>query len=155
MEQDNQISVLYVDDEENNLIAFKASFRRDFKIFTALSALEAKEILAKNNIQVLITDQRMPVTNGSELLRQAVKENPDQMRILLTGYSDFDALTDALNEGKIYRYIQKPWDDTELRNVIIEAYEIYINKKRMLERSIILEKTNEQLEFYLRQKLLS
>jgi response regulator RpfG family c-di-GMP phosphodiesterase len=155
MEQDNQISVLYVDDEENNLIAFKASFRRDFKIYTALSALEAKEILSKNLIHVLITDQRMPVTNGSELLRQAVKENPDQMRILLTGFSDFDALTDAVNEGKIYRYLQKPWDDTELRNVIIEAYEIYINKKRMLERSIILEKTNEQLEFYLRQKLLS
>jgi response regulator RpfG family c-di-GMP phosphodiesterase len=155
MEQDNQISVLYVDDEENNLIAFKASFRRDFKIYTALSALEAKEILSKNLIHVLITDQRMPVTNGSELLRQAVKENPDQMRILLTGFSDFDALTDAVNEGKIYRYLQKPWDDTELRNVIIEAYEIYINKKRMQERSIILEKTNEQLEFYLRQKLLS
>jgi response regulator RpfG family c-di-GMP phosphodiesterase len=74
----------------------------------------------------------MPVTNGSELLRQAVKENPDQMRILLTGFSDFDALTDAVNEGKIYRYLQKPWDDTELRNVIIEAYEIYINKKSML-----------------------
>jgi len=155
MEQDNQISVLYVDDEENNLIAFKASFRRNFKIYTALSALEAKEILSKNLIHVLITDQRMPVTNGSELLRQAVKENPDQMRILLTGFSDFDALTDAVNEGKIYRYLQKPWDDVELRNVIIEAYEIYINKKRMLERSIILEKTNEQLEFYLRQKLLS
>ena len=129
MMKDDQIKVLYVDDEENNLIAFKATFRRDFTIFTASSAKEAEEIMATNEIHVLITDQRMPVTTGSELLKKAVVENPDQMRILLTGFSDFDALTDAVNQGKIYCYLQKPWDEDELRRVICEAFAIYKDKK--------------------------
>ena len=107
METGPEINVLYVDDEENNLVAFKATFRRNFKVFTALSAVDAKNILAENEIHVLITDQRMPVTTGSELLAQAVLDYPDQIRILLTGYSDIDALKDAINLGQIYCYLQK------------------------------------------------
>jgi response regulator RpfG family c-di-GMP phosphodiesterase len=155
MEQDQKISVLYVDDEENNLIAFKASFRRDFTIFTAISAVVAKEILAQNDIQVLITDQRMPVTTGSELLAQAVQDYPDQIRILLTGFSDIDALKDAINLGQIYCYLQKPWNEDELRSTIKKAFEIYRIKKEKEELTDKLSTTNEQLEFYLRQKLLS
>ncbi|MEO8760124.1 MAG: response regulator, partial [Bacteroidia bacterium] len=79
MEEEVKINVLYVDDEENNLAAFKASFRRHFNVFTAISADEGKIILNKNDIQVLITDQRMPGTLGTELLAQAVKEYPDQI----------------------------------------------------------------------------
>lgn len=155
MEQEQKIHVLYVDDEENNLIAFKATFRRDFTIFTAISAVAAKEILAQNDIQVLITDQRMPVTTGSELLAQAVQDYPDQIRILLTGFSDIDAIKDAINLGQIYCYLQKPWNEEELRDTIKKAFEIYRVKKEKEELTGKLATSNEQLEFYLRQKLLS
>ena len=84
--KDEEIRILYVDDEENNLFAFKAAFRRYFMVYTTVSADEAKIILAKNEIHVLITDQRMPGTLGTELLAEVVKEYPDQIRILLTAW---------------------------------------------------------------------
>ncbi|MDB5257495.1 MAG: Chemotaxis protein CheY [Chitinophagaceae bacterium] len=155
MEKGDEIHVLYVDDEENNLNAFKASFRRDFKVYTAISADDAKVILAETEIHVLITDQRMPGTTGTELLAQAVKDFPDQTRILLTGFSDIEALKDAINLGQIFCYLQKPWNDEELKQTIKRAYQVYNLKK---EKEALTEKlliTNEQLEFYLRQKLLS
>lgn len=155
MEKGDEIHVLYVDDEENNLNAFKASFRRDFKVYTAISADAAKVILADTEIHVLITDQRMPGTTGTELLAQAVKDFPDQTRILLTGFSDIEALKDAINLGQIFCYLQKPWNDEELKQTIKRAYQVYNLKK---EKEALTEKlmiTNEQLEFYLRQKLLS
>ena len=155
MEQEGNINVLYVDDEEHNLVAFKASFRRFFTVFTAISAAAAQDILTENQIHVLITDQRMPETTGTELLAQAVKDYPDQTRILLTGYSDLEALKDAVNLGQIFCYLQKPWNDDELKETILKAYQVYHLKKEKEELTDKLLKTNEQLEFYLRQKLLS
>lgn len=155
MEEETKINVLYVDDEENNLISFKASFRRYFSIFTANSVSGAKEILKTNNIHVLITDQRMPGTLGTELLADAVKDYPDQIRILLTGFSDVEALKDAVNRGQIFRYLEKPWNDAELKKTIEDSYQIYHIKQQQedLNKKILL--TNEQLEFMLRQKLIS
>lgn len=155
MEENININVLYVDDEENNLIAFKASFRRYFTIYTAHSANEAQLLLSKNTIHVLITDQRMPGTLGTELLAKAAKEYPDQVRILLTGFSDIEALKDAVNRGQIFRYLSKPWNDEELKKTIEESYHIYHIKKEEHEKNEKLVLTNEQLEFILRQKLLS
>ncbi len=155
MSDEPNINVLYVDDEENNLLAFKAAFRRNFTVFTALSADEAKITLAANEIHVLITDQRMPGTLGTELLAQAVKENPDQIRILLTGFSDIDAIEDAINRGQIFHYLQKPWNNEKLRVTIENAYKVYMLKKTQKELSTHLMTVNEQLEFMLRQKLLS
>jgi response regulator RpfG family c-di-GMP phosphodiesterase len=155
MSTDEKINVLYVDDEENNLIAFKASFRRYFSIFTAHSADDAKSILNTNLIHVLITDQRMPGTLGTELLAQVVKEYPDQIRILLTGFSDIDAIKDAVNRGQIYHYLQKPWNDTELKETIESAYKVYDLKQQQQNLNQQLTLVNEQLEFMLRQKLLS
>jgi response regulator RpfG family c-di-GMP phosphodiesterase len=150
-----RISVMYVDDEENNLISFKAAFRRDFQVYTALSAAEALETLRKETIHVLITDQRMPQTLGTELLAQVVEEQPDQIRILLTGFSDIDALQDAVNRGQIFRYLQKPWKDDDLRETILAGARVYFLKKKQRELTEQLKLTNEQLEFVLRQKLLS
>jgi response regulator RpfG family c-di-GMP phosphodiesterase len=150
-----EINVLYVDDEENNLLAFKASFRRYFNIYTAISATDAKVILSEHEIQVLITDQRMPEVLGTELLEQAVKDYPDQIRILLTGFSDIDALKDAINKGQIYRYLEKPWNDDALKKTIEDASQIYFLKKKAQYHSEQLLQSNEQLEFMLRQKLLS
>jgi len=152
---DLQINVLYVDDEENNLSAFKASFRRYFNVFTAISANEAKGVLSQNDIHVLITDQRMPETLGTELLAEAVKDYPDQIRILLTGFSDIEAIKDAINRGQIYHYLQKPWNDDALKETIENAYKIYHLKKKQQDLSQQLQLNNEQLEFMLRQKLLS
>ena len=155
MDTDKKINVLYVDDEENNLNAFKASFRRYFNIHTALSAAEANIILNENEIHVLITDQRMPGTLGTELLAQVVKKYPDQIRILLTGFSDIDAIKDAVNRGQIYHYLQKPWNDVELKETIENAYKIYDLKQKQEQLNQQLSVVNEQLEFMLRQKLLS
>lgn len=155
MSEQPNINVLYVDDEENNLLAFKASFRRHFTVFTAVSAEEGKKILAETEIHVLITDQRMPGTLGTELLAQAVKDYPDQIRILLTGFSDIEAIKDAINRGQIYHYLQKPWNDEHLKETIESAYRVYHLKKKQKELSEQLLITNEQLEFMLRQKLLS
>ena len=155
MNASQKINVLYVDDEENNLNAFKASFRRFFNIYTALSATEATIILSTNEIHVLITDQRMPGTLGTELLAQVVKKYPDQIRILLTGFSDIDAIKDAINRGQIYHYLQKPWDDAELKETIESAFKIYDLKKQQQKLNEQLTLVNEQLEFMLRQKLIS
>lgn len=155
MDEKLTINVLYVDDEENNLISFKASFRRYFTIYTAISADDAKIILAQNDIHVLISDQRMPGTLGTELLEVALKNNPDQIRILLTGFADMDAIKDAINKGQIYHYLQKPWNDAELKETIENAYKIYHLKKEQQELNEKLLLNNEQLEFMLRQKLLS
>ena len=155
MDIKNKIHVLYVDDEEQNLVSFKASFRRYFEIFTANSANEAQKILKENTIHVLITDQRMPETLGTELLAKAVLDYPDQTRILLTGYTDIEALKDAVNRGHIFRYIEKPWNDDELRKTIEDSFHVYNIKKEQEELNKKILLTNEQLEFMLRQKLIS
>lgn len=155
MENKNKITVLYVDDEENNLVSFKATFRLKYKVFTAINGPTAIDIVKKNHIDIIITDQRMPEMTGVALLEEIIKINPDPMRILLTGYADMSAVVDAVNKGKIYHYLSKPWSEQELDETIQRAYEIYAERKDVLETYSKLEVSNEQLEFLLRQKLLS
>lgn len=150
-----KIVVLYVDDELNNLISFKATFRLDYKVFTAISGAEALEIIKNNPVDVIITDQRMPEMTGVEFLEKVMDINPIPMRILLTGYTDMSAIIDAVNKGKIYYYLSKPWNVDELRETIQRAYSVMAEQKRIIEENSQLELSNEQLEFLLRQKLLS
>ena len=152
---ETKISVLYVDDEENNLISFKATFRLKYKIYTALSGIEAMRIVEQHAVDIIITDQRMPQMTGVELLEEIIKINPDPMRILLTGYADMSAVIDAINKGKIFLYLSKPWSEEELDDTIQRAYEVFAERKKIKESFSKLELTNEQLEFLLRQKLLS
>lgn len=158
MSDDNKteepVKVLYVDDEQNNLIAFKAAFRRDFKVFTADSADKARPIVKENELDVIITDQRMPKETGVEFLVSILDDYPDPIRILLTGYSDIEAVIDAINKGQIYRYITKPWNEEDLRNTIVNAAEVHRLRKQNAVLLQKLEKANNQLEFLLRQKLL-
>jgi len=149
------ISILYVDDETNNLLAFKATFRTKYIIHTALSGVEGLEILSKNEIHIVITDQRMPNMTGVEFLEKVIEKYPRPIRILLTGYTDMSAIVDAVNKGEIYHYLNKPWDDDELEEVIQKAYEVYLKKLEVIEENKELSITNSQLEFLLRQKLLS
>ncbi|WP_437920045.1 response regulator [Sphingobacterium sp. LRF_L2] len=153
--KNNKIVVLYVDDEENNLVSFKATFRLKYKVYTAISGTEAIEIVKKNPIDIIITDQRMPEMTGVEFLEEIIKINPEPMRILLTGYTDMGAVVDAVNKGKIFHYLNKPWSEAELDETIQRAYDLYSERKNMLDTYSKLEISNEQLEFLLRQKLLS
>src|SRR5690606_18705092 len=120
-----QIKVLYIDDEKDNLLAFKASFRRLFDLYLAGSAKEGIRILRRHAIEVVIADQRMPEMTGVEFFESILNEYPNPMRILLTGYSDINAVKDAINKGQVYRYISKPWDEFELKITIEDAYHFY------------------------------
>lgn len=155
MSSDVMINVLYVDDEVHNLNSFKAGFRRLFNVFTAESASEGRKVLETENIHVIITDQRMPVMTGIEFLESIIPAFPDPIRILLTGYADINAVIDAINKGQVYKYIQKPWMDEDLRINIEKAFEIYSLRKENRELTEQLLLANKQLEFLLRQNLLS
>lgn len=146
------IGVLYVDDEVNNLNSFKAAFRRDFQIYTASSAREGKKILENNEIGVIITDQRMPVMTGIEFLESIIPIYPDTIRILLTGFSDINAVMDAINRGQVYKYLVKPWQNDELKMYIENALEIYNLRKENKELSQKLELANLEIERIKRKK---
>ena len=143
------VRVLYIDDEENNLSAFKASFRRQYEIYTAISAADGLKILQSVDIQVIIADQKMPNTTGVEFFKSITETFPDPIRILLTGYTDIEALADAINHGDIYRYITKPWNDLELHNSIKNAYDAYKAKIDLRNKIAELEKTNDELNRFI------
>jgi len=151
----DKISILYVDDEENNLISFKATFRLKYKVFTAISGSDAIKILEENLIHVIITDQRMPNMTGVEFLEKVIDKFADPIRILLTGFTDMNAVVDAINKGKIFHYLTKPWNEEELDKTIERAFDIYMEKEKIKQMNEKLEISNSQLEFLLRQKLLS
>ncbi|GAB4375911.1 MAG: hypothetical protein Kow0075_02640 [Salibacteraceae bacterium] len=132
------IQLLYVDDEQSNLIAFEATFRRVFNITTVLSAKEALELLKKHSYHIVISDQRMPEMTGIQLFQRMKLVYPDPVRIMLTGYSDIETVVDAINKGEVYRYVTKPWNFSEVRNVILSAYEVYElrHKTRILEEKL-------------------
>jgi signal transduction histidine kinase len=143
------VKVLYIDDEENNLLAFKASFRRQYEIYTANSAAEGLKVLENLSVEVIIADQKMPETTGVEFFKSITHSYPDPIRILLTGYTDIAALADAINHGDIYRYITKPWNDLELHNSIKNAHDAYRAKIDLRNKVQELEKTNDELNRFI------
>ncbi|MBY0477233.1 MAG: response regulator [Chitinophagaceae bacterium] len=145
MEELSTTNILYVDDEVNNLNSFRAALRRNYHVFTAQSGEEGLDIFNHNDIQVVVTDQRMPGMTGVQFLKQ-LPEEPDNVRIILTGFSDMEAIIDAINTGKVYRYITKPWDKDELKIAIDNAIETVLlrrNNKKLIHE---LQNYNEQLE---------
>lgn len=155
MNADISINILYVDDEVHNLNAFKAGFRTRFNIFTAECAGKGREILEKELIHVILVDQRMPGTTGIEFLASVITEFPDPIRILMTGYADINNVIAAIDEGQVYKYIQKPWVEEDLRIDIEKAFEVYSLRKEKDELIEALLLANRQLQFLLRQNLLS
>lgn len=154
--ENQKIKILYVDDEVGNLVGFKSTFRQLYDIKTAVSGKEGIEILDANpDIEIIITDQRMPEMTGVEFLSAIKEKHAEPIRILLTGYTDFSALVEAINKGQIYRYLQKPWNEEEIKVVVNQAYEIFDLRRKNKELMKSLERANEQLEFLLRQKLIS
>ncbi|MBX2840345.1 MAG: response regulator [Flammeovirgaceae bacterium] len=142
---DKNFTILYVDDEQQNLISFKAAFRREFKVLTAISGNEAMDLLKDNVVHLIITDQRMPEMTGVQFLEKVVPIYPDAIRMILTGFSDIEAIIDAINKGKVFRYISKPWDENELRMTIENAKTLYFlqsKNKQLVDE--LQHKVNEQ-----------
>lgn len=124
--QEQVQTLLLVDDEPNILRALTRLLRRDgYTILTANSAQEGFELLARNNVQVIISDQRMPGMSGTEFLRKVKDIHPHTVRMVLSGYTDLASITEAINQGSIYKYLVKPWEDEQLREVIRQAFQQY------------------------------
>ncbi|NJO11826.1 MAG: response regulator [Leptolyngbyaceae cyanobacterium SL_1_1] len=118
--------MLVVDDEPDNLDLLYRTFRRSFQVLRAESGQEALNLLADcGEVAIIISDQRMPEMKGTEFLSKTVPNFPDTMRIILTGFTDVEDLVEAINAGQVYRYITKPWDPDELKNVVSRAAETY------------------------------
>jgi response regulator RpfG family c-di-GMP phosphodiesterase len=124
------IHVLYLDDEEHNLTAFRAAFRRHFEVHVTTDSAVAERLLDEHPIEVVISDQKMPEICGVEFFEMIMANHPDPVRMLLTGHADIDAVIDAINKGRIYKYISKPWNEAELKRLVEEASEIYRARKR-------------------------
>ncbi|MFA7281982.1 MAG: EAL domain-containing protein [Sterolibacterium sp.] len=146
-------TLLLVDDEANILSALKRLLRHDgYDILTALSATQGMEMLAIHPVDVIISDQRMPGMSGVEFLRRVKTLHPETVRLVLSGYTDLQAVTDAINEGAIYKFLTKPWDDGILRANIEEAFrskEMADENRRM---HVELALANEQLQKHLASK---
>lgn len=153
--EEQKINVLYIDDEPNNIVSFKAAFRRVFNIFSAESAEEGKKVLEQENIHVILSDQRMPKTTGIEFFQSILETHPDPIRILITGYTDINAVIDAINLGQVYKYLTKPWIEEEVKTSIKNSFEVYDLRTKNRELTQKLMEANEKLEFLARQNLLS
>jgi Nif-specific regulatory protein len=126
--------ILVVDDEQDNLDAFRFNFRKTFDILTATSGPEALAILAEKDVAVIVTDQRMPKMTGVELLREVRAKTPETVGIILTAFTDVDVLIEAINLGQVYRYITKPWDAKEVRGVLqyaIERFHLQLENRKL------------------------
>ncbi|MDH5681182.1 MAG: ATP-binding protein [Spirochaetota bacterium] len=119
--------ILYVDDEKANLKTFEIAFKRDYEVITSTSPLEALEIISQSKeIPMIISDQRMPEMSGIDFLEQTIKLSPDSIRILLTAYTEKEDMLNAINMGKVYSYIVKPWDMDDVQRIIKDGFEKYL-----------------------------
>jgi response regulator RpfG family c-di-GMP phosphodiesterase len=140
-------------------MSFKACFRLKYQVFIAISAMAALEVLEKNpDIQVVITDQRMPEVTGVEFLQKLVDLHPFPVRIMLTGFANFTDTVDAVNLGKIFAYLNKPWEEAILDDTIQKAIAKFSEEEAVRQkanRTEAAERSADQMEFILRQELLS
>ena len=139
--------IMIVDDEPANLRTLERLFRSDYQVVTAPSGAEALALLEQHDVALLISDQRMPAMTGIELMMKTVAIRPQMVKILLTGYTDVGALIDALNSGLVYRYLTKPWNNSDLRSTISRALEHY----EVMKSKHTLGMENERLKARLKE----
>ncbi|MBI5140620.1 MAG: response regulator [Nitrospirae bacterium] len=144
---DDQVRILCVDDEKNVLRALERIFMDEpYEILIAMSGQEGLDVLSDEpGIQVVISDFRMPGMNGVDFLKEVYKRRPDTVRIVLSGYADIAAVVAAINDGRIYKFIPKPWNDDELKVTINNAIERYFLQKRNQQLTEELKVKNEEL----------
>lgn len=133
-------SILVVDDEPVNLRMLERLFRNDYDVITAENGAVALERLKEHEVSLIITDQRMPGMTGTELLKESLSMHPKATRIILTGYSDTEALIDAINTCRVFQYVAKPWEPAQLRALVKQAIELH---EQELERAILVEQLRE------------
>ena len=148
-------TVLYIDDEAVNRQTFKTAFRTAFNVLLAADLSEAWSILQRSEVHVVISDHCMPGVVGSEVLRQIKVRYPQVRRMLITAHADLQALVDALNQAGVCHYIQKPWEAEEVRVAVMTAWADYKVENERIAFTEKLIESNRQLEFALRQSLLS
>ena len=144
--KNNTIKLLYIDDEKENLTNFKFLFQDDYDIYTAISAAEGLELLSQYEFQVVIADQRMPDMTGIQVLSEIARRTPDTVRILLTAYTETQDLIDAINIGKVYQYITKPYQEQTVRTVLNNASENWRLKRDNQLLMMQLKEKNEEYE---------
>ena len=140
-------NLLFVDDEPNILKSLKRLFRSaDYNVLLAENGLQGLQMLSENNVDLIISDMRMPQMDGAEFLSQAAERWPDTVRILLTGYADIESTVTAVNKGKIYSYCSKPWEDNELKILVNNALEQKRLRDERQQLFAIIEKQNQELK---------
>ncbi len=141
------VKILCVDDEPNVLKSLIRLFMdEDYEVLTAESGEDGlKELEDNQDVQVVISDYRMPGMNGVDFLKQVCEKYPDTVRIVLSGYADTAAVVDAINEGQIYKFIPKPWNDDELKVTIAKAAEVYFLRRENSALNEMLQRSNEEL----------
>lgn len=147
-------AVLFVDDESHVLTSLKRALRKEpYRIHTAPGGRAGLEVLAEHPVQLVVSDQRMPEMSGTRFLEQVKALYPDTIRIVLSGYAEAAAIVEAINQGGVYRFIGKPWQDDELRLTIrqcLEHFDIVAENERLQEQSALhlqqLEQLNRMLE---------
>src|SRR5262249_38358400 len=134
MEQSRH-TLLIVDDEPDVLDSLRHQFHREYRVLTSLAGKDAIQILENDEVELILSDQRMPGMSGDQFLRQARELKPDAIRMLFTGYADIQAVIRAVNEGHIFRYILKPWDSAELEAIVrqgVEHHELLAERRRLV-----------------------
>lgn len=142
-----QATVLFVDDEANILASLKRLVRKkDYTALFANSGAEALELLKRHKVELVVSDMKMPQMTGAQLLAQVVKYFPDTYRIILSGYADLGSTIDAVNEGKIHRFMQKPWQNDMLLEAIDEGLEMVLLKQQNENLKVEVAKQNRKLK---------
>ncbi|MBN1843867.1 MAG: response regulator [Deltaproteobacteria bacterium] len=157
---DSKHTVLCVDDDQNILSALKRLLRKEgYNFLMASSGAEGLEILKNNDIQMVMCDQRMPEMSGTDFLARVKEEYADIIRVILSGYTEVDAITESINKGHVYKFFLKPWNDQSLRLEIKQALDQYdliqANKKldeKVMEQNEELKSINENLETLVKQR---
>jgi response regulator RpfG family c-di-GMP phosphodiesterase len=131
------ITVLYLDKEVQNLNAFKATYRRFFKVLIAKTPKEALAVLNEHPVHVFISDQKLSEENNADFLKKVSEQFPDMINIIVTGYlEDEDLVNSKIAKGDVFRYLMKPWEDLEMKSAILDAYKVYqflLEKKKELD----------------------
>ncbi|MDA8169567.1 MAG: HD domain-containing protein [Nitrospiraceae bacterium] len=122
--------ILFVDDEVNNLECWKRLFSDSFPTLTASNPVDALDIMKDNRVSVIVSDYKMPQMNGIELLQRAKRLYPETVRVLITACNEMKIAVDAINEGEVYKFVTKPWDDRELKSVVVDSF----NRHRLIQQ---------------------
>jgi response regulator RpfG family c-di-GMP phosphodiesterase len=157
---DFQHTILFVDDEENILHSLKRLLRKEgYRILTATCGTDGLEMLKEYDVHLVVTDQRMPGMSGTEFLAKVKENYPEVIRVVLSGYTEVDTITESINKGHIYKFMLKPWNDQNLKLEIKQALEQYdlirVNKtlhEKLIEKNEELKKINENLEMLVKER---